>query len=203
MRLFVAVYPPPEAVDDLIAQVGRLRIGEAAARGVNVRLTRRETMHVTLAFLGEVTETRLPAVCSALGQAARTWRRAAATSGPEASPVQAGPPRVRLTGGGRFGRGRFTVLWTGLAGEVDALRAVSATIRRELKRARLPYDDKPFRPHLTIARPGDRVDQETVTFDLSVLAGYLGPTWPVTEMVLMRSHLGPRPTYDRLDAWPL
>jgi 2'-5' RNA ligase len=112
-------------------------------------------------------------------------------------------PQVRFVGGGRFGRGRFTVLWLGLDGDVDALSEVGRSLRRELKTDRLPYDRRPFRPHLTIARPGERAASEDVDADRATLAGYTGPLWPVTEMVLVRSHLGPRPTYDRLAAWAL
>jgi 2'-5' RNA ligase len=73
-------------------------------------------------------------------------------------------------------------------------------VRRELRRVRLPFDRKPLRPHLTLARPGDRVD---VREDLVALDAYAGPPWTVTELRLMRSHPGPAPTYDTLTAVPL
>jgi 2'-5' RNA ligase len=47
------------------------------------------------------------------------------------------------------------------------------------------------------------VDRADVDQDRATLADYLGPSWPATEVVLVRSHLGPRPRYDRLAAWPL
>jgi 2'-5' RNA ligase len=200
LRLFVAIYPPPEALDHLTEQVSRLQIGEAAASGINVRLTARETLHVTIAFLGDVEEARLPDVIAALGRAAHTWHRRAGVVGSREGEAS---PRIRLAGGGRFGRGRFTVLWTGLAGDVGALSALNAASRRELRRARLPHDWRPFRPHVTLARPGERIDRDAVDADRETLDGYLGPSWPVTEMVLMRSHLGPRPTYERLATWAL
>lgn len=192
MRLFVAVYPPPEAVEHLSAQVARLRIDAAAASGINVRLADPAQAHVTLAFLGEVEADRLVAVESALGLAA-DWSR----DGREAA------PRLRLAGGGRFGRGRFTVLWVDLRGEVEALTVLSRLIRSRLRNGRLPYDEKPFRPHLTIARPGDRVPPADVAADVEALHAYEGPEWPAGELVLVRSHPGPRPSYDRLAAWPL
>ena len=198
MRLFVAVYPPAEVVADLTEQVGRLRIGAAAASGINVRLADPASVHITLAFLGDVPDDRLPEVTVALDRAAELWREPAVRGGPPSGPV-----RIRLGGGGRFGRGRFTVLWVGLTGDVPAVHRLGTAIRRELKRSRLPHDWRPFRPHLTVARPGDRVDRADVETDRQTLDGYLGPSWPVTEMVLMRSHLGPRPRYDRLAAWPL
>lgn len=198
MRLFVAVYPPAAAQTEIAAQVARLRVGEAAARGINVRLADPATLHLTLAFLGDVAEERLPDVTTALRRSAERWRTLTGRTGPGEA-----PPLVRLGGGGRFGRGKFTILWAGLAGDVAAVRLLAETTRRELRRARLPHDWRPFRPHLTLARPGDRMDRAEVEADRQALDGYLGQVWPVTEMVLMRSHLGPRPSYDRLASWPV
>jgi 2'-5' RNA ligase len=255
VRLFAAVYPPEPAVDDLVSFVSGLRVGLAFAAGVNTRLARPDTLHLTMAFLGDVADERLDAVTEALGRVievfgrgaeARARRRGAPARGAETPPravetpprpietpgrpiqtpapaVEApravdgptrpvdGPgrasegtaPRVCLAGGGRFGRGSFTVLWTGLDGDVEALRGLAGAARRSLRKARLPYDDRPWKPHLTIARPGNRLDRAAVDADRAALAGYRGPTWPAAEVVLMRSHLGPRPSYDKLAAWPL
>ncbi|MCI4063886.1 RNA 2',3'-cyclic phosphodiesterase [Micromonospora sp. R77] len=192
MRLFVAVFPPPAAVDDLTAEVARLRVGAAAAAGTNVRLADPARAHLTLAFLGDVEESRLVDVESALGLAAETFR-----DGRDSS------PRLRLGGGGSFGRGRFTVLWADVRGDVEALAVLARLVRFGLRRGRLPHDEKPFRAHLTIARPGDRIDRADVLADRAALHGYLGPEWPATELVLVRSHQGPRPSYDRLAAWPI
>ncbi|HEY7273870.1 MAG TPA: RNA 2',3'-cyclic phosphodiesterase [Actinoplanes sp.] len=185
MRLFVATYPPAAACDDVERQLARLNVAIAAGRGVNTRLARRETWHVTLAFLGEVKEDRLPDVDAAVGRA---------VNGLPA-------PQVCLAGGGRFGRGRFTLLWVGMEGE--ELAGLARQVRRELKRARLPYDDKPFKPHLTVARPGDRVERALVDADRAALAGYRGPAWRAETVELIRSHLGPKPSYDHLSTWQL
>jgi 2'-5' RNA ligase len=175
MRLFVAAYPPPEACDHLAACLAGLNVTKAGAR-----LARRETWHVTLAFLGEVGDDQAPVAAAALDR------------------VAADPPMLRLSGGGRFGRGRFTVLWVGVGGEREALIKLSRQVRRSLKKDRLRYDDRQFKPHLTIARPGDRVDRAGIEADRQVLAAYAGPEWPVRSIELMRSHLGPEPTYERL-----
>ncbi|MGW2623433.1 RNA 2',3'-cyclic phosphodiesterase [Micromonospora taraxaci] len=193
MRLFVAVYPRPESVDHLTARVTRLQVAAAAAAGVNVRLAEPAHLHVTLAFLGDVEAARLVEVESALGLAVESFRddRNAA-------------PRLGLGGGGRFGQGRSTVLWVGLRGEVEALHALARLIRSRLRHAGLPYDEKPFRPHLTIARPGDRMDLADIEADRADLDDYQGPEWPAAELLLMRSHLDSRPSrYERLAAWPL
>lgn len=187
MRLFVAVYPPEHVADDFAACVERLRVSQALRDGVNTRVASRANWHVTLAFLGDVPDDRWTAAAAAVERAA----------------AQAAPFEVRVTGGGRFGRGRFTILWVGVGGDVPALAGLSRGVRRELKRVRLAYDPKPLRPHLTVARPGDRVDRVVVDEDRAALDAYESPPWTVAEVVLMRSHPGPKPTYDRLGAWSL
>jgi 2'-5' RNA ligase len=190
--LFVATYPPPDACDHLERRLEDLHISAAAARGINTRLARRDTWHVTVAFLGEVAEQRAADVHATIQRTVDAWRAAAS-----------GAPELRLAGGGRFGRGRFTLLWVGLDGDRAALERLSRNVRRELKRDRLPYDNRPFKPHLTIARPGDRLDRAAVDADRAALAAYRGPAWAVEQVELVRSHLGPKPWYEHLGAWQL
>jgi RNA 2',3'-cyclic 3'-phosphodiesterase len=184
MRLFVAAYPPADACDDLADRLEKLHVVQAGAR-----VAWRDTWHITLAFLGEVADEQEPAAVAALDRAAAAWRSAQ------------GAFEVRLAGGGRFGRGRSTVLWVGVEG--PSLAALSEAVRDELSAARLPYDAKPFTPHLTIARPGDTVDRALVEADRAELAGYRGPAWPVATVELVRSRLGRTASYDRLGSWPL
>jgi 2'-5' RNA ligase len=110
---------------------------------------------------------------------------------------------VRVAGGGRFGRRRFTIMWAGLAGDVESLVGLATGVRRELRRARVPFDRKPFKPHLTLARPGDRLTDEELRADLAALGGYEGPEWTVDAVHLYSSQLGPRPSYERLASTPL
>lgn len=193
MRLFCAVYPGAEPVRHLAGQVAALRVAAAAATGSGVRLADLDHLHVTVAFLGDIEAARLVDVESALGLAAECFRDGRHSS-----------PRLSLGGGGRFGQGRLTVLWVDLRGDVEALHELAGLVRDRLRRAGLPYDGKPFRPHLTVARPGDRMDLADIEADRVALDDYRGPEWPATELVLMRSRLGAgRPRYDRLAAWPL
>ncbi|MEV6694472.1 RNA 2',3'-cyclic phosphodiesterase [Micromonospora sp. NPDC051196] len=189
MRLFTAVYPPAEAIDHLFSEVAGLRLSATAAAGTNVRLADPGQAHVTLAFLGEVDPARLAAVRQALGLAAATTRDS--------------PPVLRLGGSGRFGWGRSTILWVDVRGEVDRLVELAAAVRTGLTTIGIPSDDKPFRPHLTIARPGDRMPHADIEADLAALDGYLGPSWPAGELVLVQTHPGPPPAYHRLATWPL
>jgi 2'-5' RNA ligase len=186
-RLFVSVDPPAEAVAHLGAVVDALGVSRANAPGRSTRLASRDRWHVTLAFLGDVAPNRIEPVGVAVGRAVEA----------------AGPIAVRLAGGGMFGRGRFAVLWCGLAGDVDGLRRLAERVRRELRRARAPFDAKPFRAHLTLARPGDRVGPDLLAADVATLAAYVGPGWTVDAVHLVDSELGPNPVHTRLASYPL
>ena len=161
MRLFVAVFPPDEVSWDLRRQL----IG---AGGPEVRLTPIERWHVTLAFIGEVAAERLPEIERALGQVT-------VPTGTE----------LRLRGGGRFGRGRSTVLWAGVDGDLGELcRDVCAGLG-------LPARDD-FTPHLTVAYRDDPVVR-------LALDSYAGPSWPLHEIALVRSV--PGEGYTTLRSW--
>ncbi|WP_033339180.1 RNA 2',3'-cyclic phosphodiesterase [Catenuloplanes japonicus] len=186
MRLFAGIYPPDEACAHLAARVGTLHV---SAAGADTRLAPRAQWHVTLVFIGEVPDDRLSEVDTAL----TTATHAAGTK----------PARLRIAGGGRFGRGRLTILWAGLSGDVGRLTQLGDTTRHTLARAGLPFDPRPFRPHLTLARPGDRVDRLQVDADRAALDSYEGPEWPATPLRLMRSQLGPVPVYTELSRYDL
>lgn len=169
MRLFAGVFPPPEAVEHLAVVVAGL--------GLRRRITPPPRWHITVAFLGDVSQTQEEAARQALDRAI--------------SPVG----ELRLRSGGRFGE----VVWVGLDGDLPGLSRLNRTVRRELRAARLHPDDKRFRPHLTIARSAEGLSDD----DTTALRLYEGPAWPAGELVLVRSEQGPQPIYHRLGAWPI
>jgi 2'-5' RNA ligase len=117
--------------------------------------------------------------------------------------VAAAPPmRLRVSGAGTFGsRRRPAVCWAGLDGDVVPLTALADRLGAAVGTVVTREEDRPFRAHLTLGRwrPGHPADAALT----ERLAGYRGPDWPVTELVLWRSHLGPVPRYQRLTAWPV
>jgi 2'-5' RNA ligase len=192
VRLFVAIDPPPAVLTHLGAVVDTLEVSRANAPGHSTRLTQRDSWHITVAFLGDVATDRVHAAAEVMGAAAD---RATAM-------------RLAFAGGGTFGRGGSAILWAGLDGDVSALRRLAGALRRDLRRARLPVDDKPLRPHLTISRPGERVSKEQVAADVETLSGYVGPEWTADAMHLMvsemqRTDTGPKPRYTSIATAPL
>ena len=142
--------------------------------------------HLTLLFLGAVPDDRVEKLLAATGPA-----------------VAAAPPlTLRLAGGGRFGSlRRPQVAWTGLDGDVVPVVDLAGRLTAAARALRLPVEDRPFRPHLTLGRwrPGQPADASLT----DRLTDYQGPAWPVTEVRLWESHLGPKPTYDTVASWPV
>jgi 2'-5' RNA ligase len=128
-RLFLALAAPelPRVVEDRI---------DAALQGVlGARRTQRAMRHITLAFLGDIAEERIPSIVAAMRNAASRADRV---------------PYAFDRLGGFPGR---TARILALTGETPkALMDLAANLGGELKAAGLPVDPKPFRLHLTVAR---------------------------------------------------
>ncbi|HVL84051.1 MAG TPA: RNA 2',3'-cyclic phosphodiesterase [Pseudonocardia sp.] len=181
MRLFVALTPPADRVEELWTATASLR-----AASPRLRWTRPEQWHLTLAFLGEVDDRARADLAERLARAARRHP----------------PPELHLGGGGRFGD---RVLWTRVHGDVAGLARLAASVRAAARRARLPVEERSHRPHLTLARAG----REPVALRPAVaaLASFTGRPWTACTLELVRSRLGAgpdgSPAYDTVGSWTL
>jgi 2'-5' RNA ligase len=177
VRAFVAVVPPPSSLAPLVAAVERLRAPGAS-------WVPPERLHVTLVFLGEVADP-MPYGAS-LAEAVRDVE----------------PFALRVEGGGAFPRpARPRVLWAGVDGDVEALRRLARLARRAAREHRIDVERTPFVPHVTVARVRDRAYDGTPA--VAALDAVGGDEWTVGDVVLMRSVLGPRPSYEPLLRCPL
>jgi RNA 2',3'-cyclic 3'-phosphodiesterase len=132
VRLFIAVPLPSELTDRAAALL--------PAALPAIRPVRAELMHLTLAFLGWTPDGQLDDVVAAA--------RAAATPQPAFE--------LSFAGAGRFpATGRPRVVWLGIGEGQDALAELAARVVRELRARDLKLDDRPFAPHLTLARVRD------------------------------------------------
>jgi RNA 2',3'-cyclic 3'-phosphodiesterase len=182
VRLFVAVVPPPEVLDELDGAVAPLRLAWPA-----LRWTSRPAWHLTLAFLGEVSEDTAAALGPRLGRAAHRH--------PSLS--------LSLASGGAFpAPARARVLWTGIRGDRRALGALAGSVAAGARRAGAPPpdEDRRFRPHVTLARSSQPADVGGL---VEALAGYAGASWTAAEIHLIRSFQGPAPRYETAGTWPL
>jgi 2'-5' RNA ligase len=177
MRLFAAI-ALPGAVQDRLAVAMQM-----------LPLPRRlppETLHLTLAFLGEVPEAVAEEAHYAFGA------------------VRAPRFELALSGLGSFGGDRPRVVWAGVRPE-PLLDRLQAKVETAARRAGAPVDARRFVPHVTLARlrPGE-VEAPRLEHALLDLAGFATAPFRVEDFVLYRSHLGHgAPHYEDLARYPL
>ena len=181
MRLFFAIELPPSVQ----AALGRLNPKD---ENRDYRWSDPSLLHVTLAFLGEQPAERLE-LLQRVGEAAAGASR---------------PGTLRLGEVGSFGSRRAPrVLWVGLDGDLQAVSALQTRLAAGLRQAGFTLDDRPFTPHVTLARRREQA------------RGGPPAGWPPTDrprhtafaldrLTLFESRLSPRgPTYTPVFHFPL
>ena len=137
-RLFLAVFPSAAVL------AGAARVTDALReRGDGVAWVKRENMHYTLRFLGEVDAESAVAAAEAANEAAAAHAPFAAALAPAGAFPE--PRRAR-------------VLWLGMSAGAAAMCALAATLEDALAARGFARDAQPFSPHLTLGRvrlPGD------------------------------------------------
>ena len=184
LRLFVAIVPPAAAVDDLEAAAAPLR-----PAWPQLRWTGHDAWHITLAFLGQVSEVTAERLL------------------PRLERVAGRHPGLRLAfgGAGAFpSRVKARVVWAGIRGDRDGLAALAASAAAGARRAGAapPEEGRRFRGHLTLARCREPADVRPLVDELTP---YSGAPWRASDIHLVRSHLDPaaRARYEVLASWPL
>lgn len=96
-----------------------------------------DSFHLTLAFLGEIPGSRLPALHVAVEEACRNISACECTLGDL----------------GMFGRRNKATLWQGIEG--DCITALATSLRASLDTYGFDYDETKFLPHITLMRRAD------------------------------------------------
>lgn len=111
-------------------------------------------------------------------------------------------------------RGRPNVVWLGAGAGAEDLGRLGAAVRAALRERGVPFDDKPFRAHVTLARvprdlaaPDERLLRATLAaLDRRSLGAVDAPTlaFRADTAHLVESRLSPKgPRYSSLEAIPL
>jgi 2'-5' RNA ligase len=154
LRLFFALWPPENAALALHAWAS------AAQGACGGRVTRAESIHLTLAFLGEVPPRRMPAALAA------------------AHRVRGGSHTVSLDEAGYWQRNR--IVWAGAREAPGALARLAEALGAELRAEGFALERRPFAAHVTLIRKAR---------DAGALPELRPVEWPVGEFVLVRSLL--------------
>ncbi|MCI3923920.1 RNA 2',3'-cyclic phosphodiesterase [Paenibacillus sp. TRM 82003] len=105
---------------------------------------------------------------------------------------------------GAFGRKTSPdILWCGVGGASDSLRELHRRVDEASASCGIEPDDRPFRPHLTVAR---KFRGPAPFPDYADRLRELAPepvAWRVEELLLYRTNFGQRPAYEVLNRFPL
>lgn len=132
MRLFIAIPLPPQ----LKAQFNAIQ-REFRQLSVQVSWVRNSGFHLTLKFFGDIERSRIESIVSCMG---KTAQGCAAFS-------------VGIAGMGVFPHtSQPRVLWVGVQEGALHLVQLQRALETTLTQAGFAPEDRPFRPHLTLAR---------------------------------------------------
>lgn len=176
-RLFVAVPLPPEPLAACQALIDAVRAGPL---GDVPRWVHLENLHLTVRFLGETPPDLTPDAALAVRDALEGFRAF----------------DVVLAGAGSFPEARKPrALWLGIERGAAELGALADALDPALEPLGWLRDDRPYRPHLTVARL-DRSSissSEAIADELRAAAAGWRTFFRADRVVFYRSHLGGGP----------
>ena len=178
MRLFVAVQLSDEVLDAAADVAARLR--RRLPPAVEARWVPRTNMHLTVRFIGQVVDARVPPLLDVLKPR-----------------LSIAPFDVTLGTCGVFPpAGAPRVIWIGLADGFEPLRAMHEEFSRRVEPLGFASEERPFSVHLTLARVKDAPRASRSIHD-SILSTRPRPaTARITAATVFESRLSPNgPTY--------
>lgn len=175
MRLFVAIRLPPCVVERLTLLRTELRDFDDV-----LHYTEKTGLHITLAFLGDISDDDEEILSTALKSACTDFGRLS----------------LAIGGGGSFPENDAAqVLWLRVEGQVNRLRDLHKLVLATLEAQSVPLGNRPFSPHVSIARvsrTANIVDRRRLTGIASKIDGYDAGIFDVHEIVVLASNLVPK-----------
>ncbi len=172
-RAFIAVEVPPSAELQKFSEAVK-------GLGASVKMVDLANVHITLKFLGDIPEDKVPSIESAMK---------AAASG-------IGPFTMQMKGSGAFPNlGRISVVWAGMEG-AQPLVEIAKRLESSLQPLGFEPEKRKFSPHVTVARVRDgRNVRELAEVIKDWELGVFGEV-RVDKLILKKSVLTPKgPVY--------
>ncbi len=170
MRLFIAINLPASVRDEIWEVAEPLRDA-----GYPFRWVRRDAMHLTVKFLGDVESGRARRIQDELARVVEDRRRFALPLGGFGAFPSAKRPRV---------------VWLGCEG-VSQLELLQHGVERAMQELGFESEGRPFRPHLTLGRVKRGASASKLSGLEEALAALQYAAEPMVDSVdLMESHLG-------------
>jgi 2'-5' RNA ligase len=171
-RIFCAIELPSEIRAQVEEHITKLR---AAMPDVRASWERPEKLHITLKFLGDIEQARIPSLSLAAERAAQDVR----------------PFELALDGTGAFSpHGHARILWIGIPDQSHHLARLHERLEEESALEGFAREERAFHPHLTIARlrtPQGARALATLHREMP----FHTEAFSVNEIIVMHSELGP------------
>ena len=184
IRSFIAIGIP----ETILQAIGK---AQETLKGydLGIRWVRKEGIHLTLKFLGNIGWDDVEEIQVAMKEAAKDFS----------------PFTVRAEGIGVFpDLKRPRVIWVGVSGEVEGVRALQKDLESRLNGLGFPREKRSFKGHLTLGRVKGRLDVARLTKALEVLEGFRTESFTAQSVVLFQSDLRPNgAVYSKLAEVPL
>jgi 2'-5' RNA ligase len=177
MRIFLAVFPPPEAQALALASAARVREAAGSAAG-HVSWVKLENLHYTLKFLGELGEDD----ARRAGDAAREAADSLAAF------------EIALGAAGAFPNARHArVLWLGCDRGANEFVELARRVDAALAKRGFDREKRAFSPHLTLGRVRETHHDWTAAIAAAPSpAGEAAARFRVSEVRVMKSTLSPK-----------
>lgn len=173
VRAFIAIELPWSVKSSLSQLQDNLKKSEYGS----VKWVDSESIHLTLKFLGNIDAGRIPALTSAISEAAKGVT----------------PFHLEFDAPGAFPHLRAPrVVWVGLKGDTASLNTLKDNIERALIPLGFPPESQRFSPHLTLGRVRDRAtpnERRLLGEAVSTLKAEVTCLFEVSSISLMRSRL--------------
>ena len=184
MRAFIAISVPEFVLQAIAKAQETLR-----ESGLDIRSVRKEGIHLTVKFLGNIDRDDVEQVRSAMERATKAFS----------------PFTLKGEGIGIFpDLRRPRVVWAGISGDVEVLNALQSDLESQLRSLGFPEEKRPFRGHLTLGRVKGRLDRTKLREALEALGAFETEFFTAQSVVLFHSDLRPEgAVYSRLAEVPL
>lgn len=144
--------------------------------GAQVSWVKPDRIHLTLKFLGNVSEDLIDGIKQALEEVAASTNRL----------------RLQPSSCGAFPTlKRMRVVWVGLQGDDEPLRALVKQVESALEPLGFTPEDRPFKAHLTLGRVKGSRNLRSLQDALLAGRDFQAEAFDVTELVLYKSELRP------------
>ena len=174
LRTFIAINVPPAVLDTITRIQTRFK-----SLGLHASWVKPGNIHLTLKFLGDTDPDRIPGIQNKLTETLASFARFQLSLGSAGVFPDTNNPRV---------------LWLGLKDEEGALKTLQTDIEKTLESIGFPREQRPFSPHVTLARIKSPKGKKELKEELDAVnpKGISTHPFDVGEIHLYESQLTPK-----------